>query len=73
MDIVRSQVLEAVAYYRGFIMDIAQLEVTDPKRWAVLRSRLLGALGRSGLENRITEIFLQHNSDGRNTYEKSNS
>jgi len=50
------RLLDALAYYRGLILDSVEQEIGDSPRWKLLRSRLLKYLGERGLEAQIKEI-----------------
>ena len=50
------QLLDALSYYRGLILDATEQEMGDSPRWKLLRSRLLKYLGERGLEAKIKEV-----------------
>jgi hypothetical protein len=51
------EVFEAIAFYRGLILDIAEQELGDKPNWQYVRGRLLKALGNRGLQKRLEEIL----------------
>ena len=51
------EIIEAIDYYRGLIMDIVEQELADQPNWQFVRGRLLKAMGHRGLERRIREIL----------------
>ena len=51
------QVLEAISFYRGLILDAVENELSDTQTWPSTRSRLLKLLGDRGLEGKLREIL----------------
>ncbi|MBL7672062.1 MAG: hypothetical protein JNM39_16360 [Bdellovibrionaceae bacterium] len=53
----QQQVLEAISFYRGLILDAVENELSETQAWPSTRSRLLRLLGDRGLEGKVREIL----------------
>jgi hypothetical protein len=51
------QFLDAVGFYRGLNLDLAEQELGTSDNWSFVRGRLLKLWGDRGLSGRITEII----------------
>lgn len=58
--IIGSEIEEAIDFYRGLILDLAEQEFLDSPKWPFIRGRLLKALGDRGLSGRVREILSKH-------------
>lgn len=54
---LESRLLEALAFYRGLILDSVEQELGGEANWPFLRGRLLKSMGDRGLAGRIREIL----------------
>lgn len=58
------KIKEVFELYRGFILDAAEQEVGESKKWSYLRSRLLRLLSPDrGLESKVIEVVLTGEDD----------
>lgn len=55
--LIEGQLLEAVDFYRGFVLDAVEQELGGEGNWTFVRGRLLKALGDRGLAGRIRQIL----------------
>ena len=62
-ETVSRQILTAIDFYRGLVLDSCEAELSEGNSWRFIRARILKAFGDKGLSGSVLSILDQ---DARN-------